>query len=256
MSDEIDLKILIYGCGFPYFSSTVTLLRWRESIILIDTGSIIAREELVKKLNQLGIAISDVGHIVFTHMHMDHYGNLDLFPNAKLYMTYPEFEFFNILNRNKEQFGRDYIIRIWKSTENWKPFAESPLLLDNQGPLYESIKSLSDSQMKGLTFIADGQVLFEKLRIFRCFGHSVDHIGVQIQEKDSSKTVLVTGDVLANRRRLERLRTNSATANVGQMYDELNLKVFQKLGSVIIPGHDRPFNLETGAYVNGITYVN
>lgn len=38
-------------------------------------------------LSRLGYAICDVRHIVLTHLHLDHIGNLDLFPGATVHMA-------------------------------------------------------------------------------------------------------------------------------------------------------------------------
>ena len=44
-------------------------------------------------LGQLGIAASDVQDLVITHLHWDHAGNVDLFPNARVHLQADEMAF-------------------------------------------------------------------------------------------------------------------------------------------------------------------
>jgi glyoxylase-like metal-dependent hydrolase (beta-lactamase superfamily II) len=239
---------IVNGCGFPYFASSATLIMTGNENILIDTSTHSMRDKLIDNLKKLNLEPDDIGHLIFTHMHIDHYGNLDLFPNAIIYTTYPEFEFYKILHRNKEKYGRDFIIKIWKGLENWKPFTESNILLEREFELYESIKEMSEEQEAKIRFVKDGDVLFDRLNIFRCYGHSVDHIGIKVRYCDND--VLIIGDIFPNKRSVERIRDTSKTANIGLMYGELNYKLVNSLGNIIIPGHDRAFNLVSCEYVH------
>jgi glyoxylase-like metal-dependent hydrolase (beta-lactamase superfamily II) len=47
----------------------------------------------IKLLSRMGVAPEDVEHIVLTHMHFDHVGNVGLFPNARFTMARAELEF-------------------------------------------------------------------------------------------------------------------------------------------------------------------
>ncbi len=62
--------------------------------ILIDTGSRSERKKLLKDLKDI-VEPEQVEALVFTHLHFDHTGNYDLFPNAKLYASKEEIEDFN-----------------------------------------------------------------------------------------------------------------------------------------------------------------
>jgi hydroxyacylglutathione hydrolase len=65
-------------------------LDFREKI-LIDTGEHMHRKEL---LDALGDKAGKVKHVIFTHLHYDHMGNIDLFPKAKLYASETEIQSF------------------------------------------------------------------------------------------------------------------------------------------------------------------
>jgi glyoxylase-like metal-dependent hydrolase (beta-lactamase superfamily II) len=74
----------------------------RHHRFVIDTGFNAAtakrrqREHLrcpTDGLNRLGIAASDVAHVVITHMHYDHAGNFDRFPKAEFHLQDREMAF-------------------------------------------------------------------------------------------------------------------------------------------------------------------
>jgi len=43
-----------------------------------------------RQLLRIGIAAADVGHVVLTHMHLDHAGGMSLFPDATFYIQHEE----------------------------------------------------------------------------------------------------------------------------------------------------------------------
>ena len=66
--------------------STSTLIRTDDRIIVVDTSSRYLRPALKSSFRELGVFARDVDTVVLTHMHADHTENLDLFPNAKIYL--------------------------------------------------------------------------------------------------------------------------------------------------------------------------
>ncbi|KAM6453365.1 metallo-beta-lactamase domain-containing protein 1 [Liasis olivaceus] len=53
-------------------------------LTLVDTGGPWGRERLLAGLAEQGVSPGDVRHVVCTHGHSDHAGNLNLFPRAEL----------------------------------------------------------------------------------------------------------------------------------------------------------------------------
>jgi len=84
------------------------LIRSRSHVVLVDCGwnrerglgsvggrfSHIATEEKdpVDLLARIGVPPGRVDHVIASHMHFDHVGNLDLFPNARLSIARAEFD--------------------------------------------------------------------------------------------------------------------------------------------------------------------
>jgi N-acyl homoserine lactone hydrolase len=65
--------------------STVTLVRGQRTTI-VDAGHYGRRGKIQEGLEALGVAPAAVDSLVFTHLHWDHMQNLDLFPNATIYV--------------------------------------------------------------------------------------------------------------------------------------------------------------------------
>lgn len=63
-------------------NGSCTLINGAKKII-VDTGSPHDREKIIKSLANYGINPNEIDHVVCTHGHSDHVGNLNLFPNAK-----------------------------------------------------------------------------------------------------------------------------------------------------------------------------
>uniref|UniRef100_A0A8C3SLL4 Metallo-beta-lactamase domain-containing protein 1 n=1 Tax=Chelydra serpentina TaxID=8475 RepID=A0A8C3SLL4_CHESE len=69
--------------GTTRADGTVTLVQGPR-LTLVDTGGPWGRERLLGLLAAQGVAPGDVSHVVCTHGHSDHAGNLNLFPGATL----------------------------------------------------------------------------------------------------------------------------------------------------------------------------
>ncbi|MEW5748014.1 MAG: MBL fold metallo-hydrolase [Candidatus Thermoplasmatota archaeon] len=63
-------------------SSTVALLLTDIGPVLIDTGSRARAPDLAAALSRSGVGPGDVRHVVNTHLHTDHCGCNDMFPDA------------------------------------------------------------------------------------------------------------------------------------------------------------------------------
>lgn len=78
------------------------LLRNEDRIVLVDCGFDDVRAPLrgyahevapLDLLARFGVSAADVDHVVLSHMHFDHIGNIGLFPNATFTVARAELEF-------------------------------------------------------------------------------------------------------------------------------------------------------------------
>jgi glyoxylase-like metal-dependent hydrolase (beta-lactamase superfamily II) len=78
------------------------VVRDPEQTVLVDTGFSVetARKrsrpfevEPFEALDRIGIAPTDVDHVVLTHLHFDHIGNIGKFPNATFSVAQREYDF-------------------------------------------------------------------------------------------------------------------------------------------------------------------
>ncbi len=72
-----------------------------EKKIIIDTGSLANKEELIQDLKELKISPKEIDIVILTHNHYDHIGNIDLFSNAKVYGSKEDFKEKDIIDINK-----------------------------------------------------------------------------------------------------------------------------------------------------------
>lgn len=88
----VDIDVLLRGIpgrtdeGFLGQSSAVLV----DGETVVDTGSLARRPMLVESIAAAGIDPADVRHVLLTHLHFDPVENLDLFPEATVYVYEPE----------------------------------------------------------------------------------------------------------------------------------------------------------------------
>jgi glyoxylase-like metal-dependent hydrolase (beta-lactamase superfamily II) len=106
-----EVKILVEGytseeSGEEKTCSTVTLVRDKDIIMVVDPGVLENQKILVDALKKEGLGVNDVNVVCITHSHIDHYRNIGMFPEAKT------LEFYGLWEKNtvddwEEQFTDD-----------------------------------------------------------------------------------------------------------------------------------------------------
>ncbi|SPD75487.1 putative enzyme [uncultured Desulfobacterium sp.] len=88
-----EIKVLITGHHSkdsekrPYIGSTVTLIKGQSNII-VDTGSFLDKDKLIKELKNEGLRPEDISAVIITHLDLDHIVNTYLFKNAKVFCKF------------------------------------------------------------------------------------------------------------------------------------------------------------------------
>ncbi|XP_009564389.2 metallo-beta-lactamase domain-containing protein 1 [Cuculus canorus] len=84
------LRVLQEGFNHPradgsfHADGSITLIRGGPITAVVDTGGPWARSHLLRLLARQGLSPDQVTHVICTHGHSDHVGNVNLFPGADL----------------------------------------------------------------------------------------------------------------------------------------------------------------------------
>lgn len=190
---HMPLAVMFAGEGWRRhrFPSWVYLLEDGERKVLFDTGyalppwrtgvagvlyrallppQIRPEERVDRQLADIGIAAADITHVVATHLHPDHVGGLELFPDAEVIMTQ----------------GQTETIRSPRLTEGFLPGLLPPWLLDRATVLgpnkFGSTEIVTPSgerlAVEGHDLFGDGSVVLIPLP-----GHAQGQIGALIRRE-------------------------------------------------------------------------
>lgn len=103
-ADQSIIDKYIPAQGFKH-STNAILVKGRNQNILIDSGTG-AGGVIIEKIKSLGVEPEKINVILLTHLHGDHFGSLTkdgkaVFPNAKVYLSEKEHEYFTVTNPNQ-----------------------------------------------------------------------------------------------------------------------------------------------------------
>ena len=143
--------------------------RWHPVFRLAVRESVEPEQEIGPQLERLGIRRRDVRRVVMTHLHTDHAGGLDHFPDTEILVTRAEVAYATGLAGRV----RGYPNARWPA---WFDPTPLELMPEPLGPFPESLR---------LTEAGD-------VTVVPLPGHSPGHVGVLVEDGDH--TVLLAGD--------------------------------------------------------------
>jgi glyoxylase-like metal-dependent hydrolase (beta-lactamase superfamily II) len=102
--DQAVLNQYIPAQGFKH-SANAFLIKAPRQNILVDSGTG-AGGVIVEKIKSLGVEPEKIDAVLITHLHGDHFGGLvsdgkAVFPNAKIYLSAKENQYFTVTNANQ-----------------------------------------------------------------------------------------------------------------------------------------------------------
>lgn len=189
--------------------------------VVVDTGytkeTALSRGRDLKRnvdegLNLIGINPSDAAHVVITHFHWDHLGNLELFPKATFFAQEKEMAFWT---------GR---------------YANHPIFRDVIET--DDINRIVRLNLEGRLVLVNGsREIFPGITLYLVGGHTS---GMQILEVATSKgTAVIASDAVKTYRNLAENIPDPFLHDIPEMIDGYEL--VRKLAtneSLIFPGHD------------------
>ncbi|MDA4112600.1 MAG: MBL fold metallo-hydrolase [Thaumarchaeota archaeon] len=186
--------------------AAVTLIRDGDQNILVDVGHFGGRDELLQAMRAANLQPRDIDTVVLTHIHWDHCINVDLFDRATI-----------LAGRDELRLG--YMMGIKDGHTRY---------------FKELLKKI------GVRSVKDGEKVSDNSRAVLTPGHSPGHVAVSIKEDDGSTTV-IAGDAIPNYRAYLRNMPDLIFYNKSDARASVT-KIKKMKPSMIIPGHDSPFN--------------
>jgi len=196
-------KTNMWGLGW----GACYLIRAKDDLILVDTGGPGMEPWLEKRLNAIGVRLSDITRVFLTHIHWDHANNAYFFPQAEFIFTAAELEF----------------------AKKKGDYAAIPWVV----PFLESCRCHIVEQ--------DGEEVFPGGRVVFVPGHTPGSAALILD--NDGETLAFTGDSVKNR--LD-LTTCVASMNPDSQEEADSLRKIKGMADVIYAGHDGVLRLING----------
>lgn len=170
-----EVKILIEGYTTADTAEekscpTITLVRDKDLIMIVDPGVLEDQKILVDKLKEENLTVNDINVVCITHSHIDHYRNIGMFPTAKT------LEYWGLWYENK--------------VEDWNPqFTDDIQIIKTPGHNYDNITLLVKTE-KGIVAIV-GDIFWKEN-----FPEDDPYASDKEKLKESRKKVLEIADYI------------------------------------------------------------
>lgn len=163
-------------------------------------------------LRGLGITEDMVDHLVLTHAHYDHIGNLGAFRNAEVVVAAAEYEFWSGPHAHRHHFGHTV-----------EP---------------ADLQALRQVVERGRArLVTDETTIVPGIRVIPVGGHTPGSMVVTVQAEVGS--ILLASDALHFYEELELDRPSSTVANLPEMYAAYELmREHRRRQGIVVPGHD------------------
>ncbi|KAI6184401.1 Beta-lactamase-like domain-containing protein [Aphelenchoides bicaudatus] len=177
-------------------------------LILVDTGSASRRMDLLKALSAVGVMPEYINNLVLTHLDLDTVGNMNLFPEANIYVG----------NRRSK--------------------AET-VYFPKMAPSF-------DQNNSGLPFTQLCDNTFVSIFLYLTPGFTNEDISVVVKNVADFGTVAVTGNLILDEEDLQ--NTENAVKRFSQNNEQAELwnisrKEILAIADFVIPGYGQPFNV-------------
>ena len=198
------------------------LLRNGERTVLVDCGFHRERAAAKKRvqdtdplelLARMDVRPGDVDHVIISHMHYDHVGNVELFPNATFSIAREEYDY-------------------WSG-----PYGNRELMTVLVDP--EEVRIVQDlARQERLHFIDGSEQLFPGVVVTRLGGHTPGQVMVEVGT-DSGQIVLAS-DAIHYYEEMELDRPFNLFNDLGGMYRAYDIlrELAARPGRTVIAGHD------------------
>jgi len=228
-----------------------TLIQIDGKNFLIDTG-FVNRKEIVYNLNKMGLSTLDIHYVLNTHIHHDHCGGNRYFSNSEIYISEQDYFFQRGFMHDIVDVSLDQIEPTVK--KYYPKFNDKQISLFSH--LAKEMATLWQDDIVGNTeqiHYIEQEWPFDFIEIIETPGHSIQHYCFQIQT--NNKPFLATGDALTTKTAFRLYKLDFPYCYDSKEYLRSQRKIGQFQG-ILIPGHDKPFDTETGEYMENYDSTN
>ena len=219
------IKVLTHGMNIGSDQarlglSSVILLQGEKNL-LVDVGHFGRRILLIEELEKVGLKPNNISSVILTHSHWDHSQNVDLFPNAEIFVHKKEME-----------------------------YAENPRNNDWATPKYFN-KTIENHK---INIITEETEIEPGIRIIETPGHTRGHISVVVSTNEGN--IVIAGDSLTDAFSLQRGAPGLIFWSKKEASE--SIEKIRNIASIVYPGHDRPFRIDSNGeieYQEGPTSV-
>ncbi|MGW0176769.1 N-acyl homoserine lactonase family protein [Rhodococcus sp. NPDC003322] len=168
---------------------------------------------IARGLEELGISTDDIRTVVLSHLHYDHCGNIDLFPNAEVFVQRAEWEFaygpMSVRGQFASNFSQHYLEQLQQ--------------VDREGRI---------RLLDGDTVLAPG------LEVILLPGHTAGLQGLVVDTEGGERVVLASdAGAFYDTWRLD--RPVAIVVDVPDMYRSYErLRALEAAGATVVPAHD------------------
>ena len=181
--------------------STVSLIRTTQGPVMFDTGGAGDRVTLLAALAKRGLSPADIKCVVLSHLHFDHVGNLDCFPEASILLHQQELAHFHTHRDNDPAL---------------------PVLLV-QGLLARNSLQLLNGELE----------IFPNVRMILTPGHTLGHCSLELHL--DGKVHILAQDAVKTRADIGAGEPGQA---IDPVLARQSLARIVAIADVIVPGHD------------------
>lgn len=178
---------LLQNKNFPYLSCNSYFIEICGYRIIIDTGNYFLRSELLKNLGNNNIRTDKINYVINTHLHFDHCGNNEIFPNARFILPENELNFIDEISWFDRNASLNYVKDIYPLIPEDK--------LKNFLRMIHSHKKSYDwilENLERVLIINEDTELFPGVSLVFSLGHSPGHISLLYQKEK----ICFSGDII------------------------------------------------------------
>ena len=218
---------------------------------LIDTG-FVNHKEIVYTLNKMQISALQIDYVLNTHIHLDHCGGNRYFRNAAIYLSEEDYFFQKDLMNSIVDAGNEQIEEIIQKF--YPKFNQKQTKLFSR--LAKEMSQLWEDDIVGNSeqiYFIEKDWPFDFIEPIESPGHSIQHYCFKIHTHP--KPFLITGDALTTKAAFRLNKLDFPYCYDSNEYLK-NQREIGKFIGVIVPGHDKPFDTETGGYIEAFDSEN